>query len=225
MTIIVSSARISPAIVYDELLTGIYTLTARPDLVAETALAIRRATMRYHSADLWKNDISIVIPNLITISQDSNNIFPSFRYQLDLTDAITYPLYRKVQFIRGISFNVDPLTGMTISDQPIDYKELDADRILDDYKIESINYWYQAGQVVNLRCSGNIQNATMGYWQFPNIVPATYNSWIAQQFPDMIITEATAYIYRIIGKTAEAQVLAQEFPENLWMLQQTQIAY
>ena len=40
-----------------ELIAEAYTLTARPDLVAETASAIRKATLKMHSVDYFYRDL------------------------------------------------------------------------------------------------------------------------------------------------------------------------
>lgn len=197
---------------YLAIVADVYSLTARPDLIAETALAVRKATMKAHSADLWKNDLAVVYPTMPVLSANGD---VSFRYALDLTDTATYPLYRRVSYVK--EYNV-PLTG-----QEIQFKELDMDRLLDNYLLEGINYFSQAGMQVQLRCNKALGQVAVGYYKYPDINQATYTSWIADQYRDMIIEEATAAIYKAIGKDTEYQRLAQNFGENLHMLQMTQL--
>lgn len=197
---------------YLAIVADIYSLTARPDLIAETALAVRKATMKAHSADFWKNDLTVAF---VTMPVLSTNGDVSFRYSLDLTATATYPLYRKISHIK--EYNI-PLTG-----QEIQFKELDMDRLLDNYLLEDINYFSQAGMQVSLRCNKVLGQLAVGYWKYPDINQTTYTSWIADQYRDMIIEEACASIYKAIGKDNEYQRLAQNFAENLHMLQMTQL--
>jgi hypothetical protein len=40
-----------------ELIAEVYTLTGRPDLVAETSAAVRKATLKMHSVDFFYRDL------------------------------------------------------------------------------------------------------------------------------------------------------------------------
>lgn len=41
----------------NSLVSDVYTLTNRPDLVAETALAVKKATLKMHHVDFFARDI------------------------------------------------------------------------------------------------------------------------------------------------------------------------
>jgi hypothetical protein len=209
MTIIVSGLYTTPpSVLYPAILNDIYTLTARPDLVMETAKAIRKATMKFHLADFWKNDILSQPVYPVAVSTGSVD----WRYSIDTTSL---PLLRK---IASISEYTVPLTG---TEQY--YKEKDADRVLDEYRAEYINYWWQAGQQVNLRANKLLTQVLIVGYMYPNVTIAGYNSWIAQQFQDAIIEEACASLYRHIGKLDEANALAGNFAENLHMITMAQV--
>lgn len=211
MAIVVSTGAIAPAALYDSILQAVYALTARPDLVNETALAIRKATMKAHCADFWKNDLTErVVAVTPLIAADT-----SFRYNFDLTDRVQYPLYRKMNYIK--EYNATP------PGQELQFKEKDADSLLDSYSLEGINQWYQAGMQVSLRVNKSLSNVKIGYWKYPNVISTAYDSWIAQQAPDIIVEEACAQIFKVIGKDSEHQRLAANFMENLHMLTMTQV--
>jgi len=200
-----------PSDLYVSIRDGVYTISKRPDLVAETAVAIRKATMKLHMADLWKTDLVEVF---YTIGSNEG-AQGSFRYTLDLTLSTKFKLYRRISSIRQYTANQ---TGYELQ-----LKELDADRLLDDYNIEDINYWYQAGQQISIRADRSLTQLKIVYFKYPNILPAEYDSWIARQFPDAVIEEAAASVFKSIGKDSEAQRLAQAFNENLAMLRITQV--
>jgi len=211
MAIIGNTSISIPAALYADIRDTIYARSGRPDLIADTAAAIRKATMKLHMADLWKNDLVEVIYQVGTV--DSAN--SSYRFSIDLTDPLKFARYRRISHIKEYN---SPLTG-----RELNFNELDADRLFDGYGAECIDYWYQAGQQVNVRSSISISNLRIGYFSYPDVVPATYSSWIARQFPDAIIEEALSTIFKSIGKDTEYQRLAQAFNDNLAMLRTTQI--
>lgn len=188
------------AATYNQLVQDVYTITARIDRAAETALAIRRATLKYHLADLWKNDIANAIVTLPVIPVGSDL---SFRYTLDLTNTATYPLIRKVSNI--VEYNAIR-TGTEYK-----FDEYDNDNIMDDYRVERLNYWYQMARQATLRCDKILNQIQVQYWAFPNVTPAGYNSWIADQNPDFISCEAAAYVFAAVGKSDESARFAQMF--------------
>lgn len=197
---------------YIQLQTDIYNLTKRPDMQAETAIAIRKATLKLHNADTWKNDLTNTI---YALPANPSTDLVSFRYAIDMTQVAYFPYFRKIKSI--YEYN-NPLTGREQF-----YKELEVDRIQDDYLLEDINYWYQAGRQVNLRANKSLTNLNITYYRFPDVTAANYTSWIADQFPDMVIEEACAKLFKTIGKDTEAQAYSNMFEENLAMLRISEI--
>jgi len=196
---------------YNSLSTAVYDITKRPDLIQETILAIRKATMKLHMAELWKNDIAQVYP-LVTAGVGDTY---SYRYTLTLNAATVFPRFRRVAFIK--EYNATPLG------YEIDFKELDMASLLDNYQLEKVNYWTQAGMGATIRSSKALTQVRVGYYRYPDINPITFESWIANQFPDAIIEEAIASIFEAVGKIDEARSYRNRFIENLHMLQMTQI--
>jgi hypothetical protein len=185
---------------YLQLLQDVYALTGRPDRVAETALAVRKATLKYHLSDLWKNDLTTSTVTLPVINSGTDL---SFRYALDLTDSATYPLVKRVSSIK--EYNAIP-TG-----REIQFDEYDSDNILTDYRVERLNYWYQMGRQVTLRANKILVQLAVQYWKYPDVTAASYNSWIADQFPDAISCEAASSVFATVGKVDEAARYAQMF--------------
>jgi hypothetical protein len=193
--------------VYNAIVADIYALTGRPDLVTETAIAVRKATMKFHLAETWPADLAIITPTVPGVVGTDTSV----RYTLDLTDTATYPRFRKIAYIKEYN---NPLTGSEIQFNP-----LDIDRVLDGYGLEEVNYYSQAGQSVSIRATKLMTQLTVGYYKYPDIIAATYTSWISDQFPDAIVEEAAAAVFKTIGKDSEYQRYSQAFNDNLHMLQ------
>ena len=234
MTILTQySGAINSAALYDSLVQDVYTLTARPDLVAETAVAVRKATMKAHQADFWKSDI-VINPQFTLPSPATDLTAPSSRYSINLADPSSFPLLRKVAYIKQyipptgetpiITSGWDTLLSYGIcNSRQTNYDECSAESVIDDYHIERTNYWYQAGKQVLLRIFEPVLYVAIGYYAYPNVTPATYNSWIANDYPDLIVEEAAATVFRMIGKLDESAAYASNWRDNLHSITMAQV--
>lgn len=189
---------------FAELQTDCYEITKRPDLVAETAIAIRKATMKFHMAEDWIRDrVAAVVPVTPLYTGD-------FRYQIDTT-ALTR--FRKVYYIQQYLNPPSPLY--------VEFKKKEGDDLLDSYHVEDTNYFYQIGTSINVRADRQMDNLEVVYYQLPNVTQAGYSSWIADMYPDCIIREVMLDIFQIIGKiTVDTRAREIEFSTNLQLLKQ-----
>lgn len=192
---------------FSTILDNVYVLTKRPDLIAETKSAVKKATLKLHNKDLWEKDLKEVI---VTLTPST-----LFRYSLDLTDAGTYPRIKKIKSIR--EYNAIP-TGRELK-----LEKHDSDDIFDDYQIERVNYFYLAGLAANLVVVSALTQIKVGYYQYPDITELTYSSWIANELPDYIAEEAARSLFKLIGKDEEFQKFEAICKENETALTMTQI--
>ena len=93
------------------------------------------------------------------------------------------------------------------------------DDIIDDYNVEKVDYWYQAGTGIYLNSYTVITNAAVNYYRFPVVTAdVNYSSWIADMLRDAISIEAAAEVFKAIGKDDEFQRMKAEFEGNLSLL-------
>lgn len=172
---------------------GVYTLTNRSDLVAETALAVRQATLRIHRSAFFPRD---VIEGLLPLS-------PAFNFQLDIPTY--FPRFRAFSYLR-------PYTQITATPASFLIDWMRPDAIFDEYGVEKTNIGYIAGNNVNIKLgptnatqqqTGNAPNwdsFLYGYYQNPVLSPnAAYASWIADEHPGIIVLDAACLVFRMIG--------------------------
>lgn len=193
---------------FAELQQDVYTLTNRPDLVNETARAIRKATIKFHAADKWLRDQNTVVVPLTPLNPGDS------RYSIP-TNSAPFIRFRDVHMVRQY---VNPPNGMFV-----ELKKLEIDNLLDDYGREEYNYYYRSGTSLTLRTYGSWQEAEIVYYQFPDTSPDTYSSWIADLYRDFIVEEASAGIFKMIGQDANFQQFEKYFVENLALLRQAEI--
>jgi hypothetical protein len=192
-----------------ELQAAVIVITNRPDLVSETVGAIRKAVFKMHSADTWSQDFKeVVVP--LGASLYTND----FKYSLDLTSTLISK-FRAALYLREYS--------AAQSSALIDFTRIEPDYLFDSYHVEKRNYFYHAGDSLVLRADKVLTSVQLGYYKFPDTASASFSSWIARDFPDCIIDEASSIVFKAIGKDEEFARFAALAKENIAMLQMSQL--
>lgn len=168
---------------------GVYTLTNRPDLVAETALAVRQATLAAHRSDYFKKDITEIL-----ITDGAASIF-----QLSISSLFVN--WRNFAYIR-------PYDSLSASAASFLLDPIKPDGIFDEYLIEKTNVYYTAGDNLNIRLAANWDSFIVGYYTNPVLSPdAAYESWIARSQPAVIVIDAAKRVFEMIGYIEAANKL------------------
>ena len=179
-----------------DLVNEVYTITNRPDLVAETTAAVKAATLKAHQTDFYYKDI-LEIPVE----------FPSDAYIQALEYRAIVPLYRALSYLRltdSTGIDTGPLLDICTPHETID-----------NYGVNKTNIAYVAGQVIQIRADAKFQYIFLGCYVHPSIVDATYNSWIANEHPYAIIFDACATIFKMIGFDEQAKMYRDMVNEQL----------
>lgn len=172
---------------FQEIYDDVVTLTARPDLADETALAIRTATRRVHSSFNFPRDVAtelVKLPNAI------------FMVSLDIQTLL--PRFRTLSTLRPLDINFAPVDSVRI-----EIRELGD--IYDPEYGTLLNYVaYLAGTSLNIRCMSGAYGFIVEYFQMPDVRADSYSSWIAQLSPDAIIYSAAATVLATSGNQEKA---------------------
>ena len=195
---------------FADLVTSTYTVTKRPDLVAETTLALKRAITKEHAAMDYPRDLaSIAVP----LTQPVPN---TYRYTLSLATLSLYPSARKITRIIEIDNPVEPAAATYLGNQGlIEFKEKAHDNLFDSYHMEAYNYFYRFGSNLNLVAQRQVNNVAIQYYFLPDLSnTASYSDWMADMYDYAIYTHAAAEIFRIIGKSEEYKMQLAMVQEN-----------
>lgn len=165
-----------------ELAAEVYTLTNRPDLVTETQAALRAATLKLHGIDyFWPDIVEVQIEFELT----------SYVQQLEYNAL--FPRWRALKYLRVIDTSQTPnAPGKFIT-------LIQPEFVLDEYHTERLDVVYGAGQFYNMKLSTQEKSFLLGYYEWPDLNPPTYRSWIADKIPWAIINEAASHIFKSIG--------------------------
>lgn len=181
---------------FDELLEEVYLITARRDLVAETKSAIKAATLKAHKSDFYSKDI-----HETGIEFDTAD----FRQSLDYISLISN--FRALKYLRRVEDENDD-TGTF-------FDIITPEELLDSYGIGRTDIAYVAGRVLEIRSSVEFSKALLGAYVLPVIREGAYTSWVAEQFPFVIIYESARVLFKAIGYDEQSatftQLVAEEF--------------
>ena len=189
-----------------ELRAAVYSITNRPDLVGNTFLGIQFATLQAHHSDYYYKDL-----------YETSLIFDSAAYLQQFAYKELLPRWRSLKYLRKLDASATPAVPGKF------FTVLTPDNILDSYAIHREDVCYVAGTILQIRSSTEIEHALMGCYLNPNIVEATYNSWIAEEYPFAIVFEAAAFIFKSIGKLEEMSAHKQLAAIQLTLLQNNNI--
>lgn len=183
---------------FDSIYADVLTITARPDLVDITKLAIRHATIRAHTSDTFPKDL-----------RETGVQFETADY-LQQLDLGTLPRFRAIKYIRKSDINGNMGEFLAV---------VDPDNIFDTYHQEKQDRFYFAGETINIKSSTTLQYIVVGYYVNPNTLEATYDSWIANLYPQAITYAAAAAVFTSIGYDEQADRINRiQVPDALMQL-------
>lgn len=188
------------------MMNDVYLLTNRPDLVGETALAVRSATLKAHGSDDYIYDLKEQ-----SISFDTSDYFQSFDFKS------VFPLWKKAKYLR--IYDATPNTGGPSGFINI----IEPEKVVDEFGANRTNIAYQAGQILQIRTGVPAQYFLVGYYANPDVTEGGYNSWIADTYPFAILYEAVGIIYKTIGLDDQAGAYRGMAAEQLQFLKQNAI--
>lgn len=188
---------------FTELCDDVHILTKRPDLVADTKMAVKAATLKAHQLDFFYKDI-----------REEGVQFQLADYIQSLEYRTLFPRFRAVKYIRKSdeSGAVGPFINLITPGQA-----------LDGYGCQKSDIFYAAGELLQIKSSTELQYVFFGFYENPDIVEASYSSWIALDHPYAIVYEAAATIYKMIGQDEQATLYKRFCDEQFQFLKQSNI--
>lgn len=188
------------------LTADVITLTNRPDLVGETALAIRAATLKAHGSDYYYKDLF-----------ETGIQFSFSLAQQALEYKTLIPRWRALKYLRQFDPSTTPGT-------PGKFLELiTPESVLDSYSVSKENVCYVAGLELQIRCLIATQYFSLGCYVHPDVTTAGYSSWIADEIPFAIIYEAAATLFKTFGFDEQVAAYRQLVTEQYAILKMSNI--
>jgi putative exporter of polyketide antibiotics len=162
---------------YTDIFAGVVTWTNRPDLTAETDLAIKQAIRTAHRAGSFPRDLQSAAITGLSLDQIQS---------IDLTTVA--PDFRQVATLgpTGLDLQYNPILVTDLFDQ-------------DAYPRTDV-FW-GIGTAIMVRAAVPVAAMTLVYYKQPVVSPiADTTSWIADIHQDLIILWAAATVLSFIGE-------------------------
>jgi hypothetical protein len=182
-----------------ELIAEVYVLTNRPDLVAETASAIKAATLKAHRTDFYSKDI-----------YETGISFTTLEYKQALDYITLFSNFRAFKYLRKADSATD--------DTGVFFEVITPEEVLDSYGINRTDIAYVAGRTLEIRSSTEFQYGLLGCYVLPIVTTVGYSSWVAEQNPFAIIYEACRVIFKSIGYDEQSNTFTRLVAEEYELL-------
>ena len=173
---------------FDGMVADVVTLTARPDLAAETALAVRTATNNAHFCDAFPRDLQGFVVQLPIASYVS---------QLDIPTL--FPRLRALSAVKQLDVNKVPLANGSGAITIIELAD-----IYDEYSSLRNNVAYIAGDKLNVKSAISCDALLIEWFKAPAVKREQYSSWIAELYPDVILYWAASLVLSTNGNEEKA---------------------
>jgi hypothetical protein len=183
---------------YDGIVEDVVSLTNRPDLAAEIAIAVRTATLSVHSCAAFPRDL---VTQLVKIPN------PSFQFSIDAQSQ--FPRMRGLSSVRPLDEQFNPVDTTQI-------EVVEIGDVFDPvYGFVKNNVAFLSGTNVNIKTDIASYGALVTYFQLPLIRREQYNSWIAQMAPDAIVMVAASLAFSTTGNEEKAASYMRTFEARL----------
>lgn len=177
---------------FDGMVADVISITNRPDLSDETALAVRTATVNCHLSDAYARDVQV-----------SSIQLPAPVYATGLDISALFPKLRGLSLIQAMDVNYQPIEVTPESRM----KVIELSDVYDSYGALRNNIAYIAGNQINIRSLVNSYGFFVTWFNLPEVKRDTYNSWIASIYPDAILYWAASIVLDTNGNEAKAAKL------------------
>lgn len=189
---------------FAEILAKVLEEIERPDMAAQATTTIQASTLKMHTVEGHKFYKDIKTAQLV---------FETSQF-IQILDKAALPRFRDLSYFRKwdpnyLQFQIgQSLTPPFISDLDGVFSNQDALRYLEPITPDSIfdyqgdektDVVYMAGSTIYMKSSTSFQYGLIGFFAFPDIDTAHFDSWIAQDYPFAIIYDAASALLQKIG--------------------------
>ena len=184
---------------FNELLQEVYAITNRPDLIPESKMAIKAATLKAHQSDFYSKDI---YEQYVTLGDTA-----AYLWSLDYISLISN--LRAFKYVRKLDPEDNPGDFITI---------LTPEEILDTYGASKQDIAYVAGRHLEIKSSTEISTCLLAAYVNPIVQEGAYSSWVASLYPYTIVFEAARVLFKTIGYDEQSATYEKLVAEQFQLL-------
>lgn len=190
---------------FSELLADVYTLTNRPDLVNETKVAVKSATLKAHQIDFFYKDLF-----------ETGIQWSPVAYVQSLDYRTLVPRWRALKYLRKYDASGSGLPGAFLT-------ILTPEQVLDSYSLAKEDVCYGAGEMIEIKSSTEDEYMLLGCYINPDITELSYSSWVALDHPYAIVFDAVATVFKTIGFDEQSAEYRRMVAEQYMLIRESNI--
>ncbi len=170
----------------NSLVQKVFTITNRPDLQAETELAVKSAILQAHRLDYFPKDL-----------REETLKFTTAEYLQAIEYKTLFPRFKSLKYIRKYDNSTTPPSNNLWYENGMGsfLKMLTPEQVLDRYSFQLADVCYLAGSLLQIKSSTKLGYVVLGFYQYPDVTPAGFNSWIADECEEGIYFLAAAIVF------------------------------
>lgn len=184
-----------------QLVANVQDVFKRPDMQAQVEARVRGAILWAHKSEYFIRDRQVAIQ---AVQNPSN-----------LVRMALPPFFRQFEIIRPMTAAGDPITLTTDTDDMVGYQEIDPRQVNGVRSGGGINYYYVAGDVINISTTVLPANLYFLYYALPDLRSPEAVTWITEQYNELIEFRALSVLFSMQGN--------QELRNNYAMLANEQL--
>ena len=186
----------------DTIIQNVMDVFRRPDMAVQVAQRVRGAILWAHNQDYFPRDR---ITQMQTVQQFENSTI-----RLGLP-----PYFRQFEVVRPFDANDVAINLSTDTPDSVGYREIDPKQIIGYRNSEEINWYYVAGDVLNIRTNVTPVKLYFMYYATPDLRSDNAVTWITEQYQEMVEFRALGVLYSIIGNQELRNTYMNLANENL----------
>ena len=184
-----------------EIIEDVVSTLGRPDLQKFVSVRVRQQLKTLHSMDNWPRDL---VEHLVTIQN------PGSVVRMTLP-----PRCRKIHQLIPADASGARQSLPTDDLEVIGYQEVDPRKVVGFHNQIDSDYYYLAGDVLNIRASTSPSKLMVSYYAYPDLTSDNAVTWLTEFWPELVTYRCLYICYKMLGNLEQANNIELMYRESL----------
>ena len=184
-----------------EIIEDVIDTLGRPDLQKFVSVRVRQQLKTLHSMDNWPLDL---VEHLVTIQNPGS-----------LVRMTLPPRCRKIFQIIPTTPDGQRMQLPTDELEVIGYQEIDPRKVIGYHNQMASDYYYLAGDALNIRTSTQPTKLLFSYYAYPDLTSDNAVTWLTEFWPELVTYRCLYICYKMLGNLEQANNIEIMYRESL----------
>lgn len=184
-----------------EIIDDVVDTLGRPDLQKFVSVRVRQQLKTLHALDNWPLDL---VEHIVTVQN------PGLLVRMTLP-----PRCRKLFQIIPMSLDGQRQQLSTDCLETIGYQEIDPRKIIGFHNEVAQDYYYLAGDALNIKTSTQPPKLLVSYYAYPDLTSDNAVTWLTEFWPELVTYRCLYICYKMLGNLEQANNIEIMYRESL----------